>query len=275
MDFEQKKRQFGNEKNYHLENLRIARNFSKEIITEMKDLVRSIVLFGSNSKNTQNKNSDVDIMVVLDNVSVFVSPELREAYHVIVGNLTNKISNKLHILTMNLSDLWDMARKGDPVLINILRFGVPLFDRDLVEPLQYLLEIGKIKPTRESMYNYISRSKVLLDETKNHLENAVLDLYYSVVDIVHSVLIMEKITPPSPKDMPAIYSKAFKGKKIENLSKEIEFFYDLAKKIEYRNLDVKIDGKLFDGAKKKAEKIVSEIDSYIREEIKDKDNFEL
>jgi predicted nucleotidyltransferase len=79
MDFEQKKRTTNNEGNYNLENLKIAREFSKEMLIEMKDFVRSIVLFGSNSKNTTNKNSDIDIMVVLDNVSVYVSPEMREA----------------------------------------------------------------------------------------------------------------------------------------------------------------------------------------------------
>ena len=136
MDFQQKKRVSSREQNYHIENLRIARGFSKDLILEMKELVRSIVIFGSNTHDTLKKDSDIDIMIILDNISVFVSDELREAYKIITNSLCNRYSSKIHLMTVNLSDFWDMARKGDPVFINILRFGMPIFDRDLVEPMQ-------------------------------------------------------------------------------------------------------------------------------------------
>ena len=132
MDFEQKKRNSLNEEQYHIENLKCAREFSKGLLEEMNELVRSIVLFGSNTHDTLDKNSDIDIMVVLNNVTVYVSPELREAYTIILEKLSQKISPKLHIMTVNLSDLWDMARKGDPVLTNILRYGHALFDSCLL-----------------------------------------------------------------------------------------------------------------------------------------------
>src|SRR3989339_558306 len=103
MDFEQKTKPKPNEKNYHLENLKITRDFSKELLNEMGELVRSIVLFGSNSNNTQKKTSDIDIMIVLNNVSVFVTPELREAYKIITNKLNQSIAqNKIHLMTINL-----------------------------------------------------------------------------------------------------------------------------------------------------------------------------
>ncbi len=275
MDFKQRKRISNNEKNYHYENLRIARDFSKNLMKELNELVRSIVLFGSNTNDTLREDSDIDIMVVLDNVSIFVSEELREAYSIILNQLTSKYPNKLHILTMNLSDLWDLARKGDPVLINILRFGMPIIDRDLITPIQYLLEIGKIRPTRESCYNYISRSETLLIETQKHLEEACLDLYYSVVDMVHATLISEGLMPPSPKEMPKIFKKKYSGTKFEKYSKDIEYFYKLFKDIEHhRNLE-KIDGKLYDSAKKKAENLIGDLKEIIENNLKNKDIFEL
>jgi len=274
MDFQQKKKVRNQEHNYHIENLRIARNFSKEILLEMKELVRSIVLFGSNTHDTLNKDSDIDIMIVLDNVSVFVSEELREAYRIITSNLCNKHSNKIHLMSVNLSDLWDMARKGDPVLINILRYGMPIFDRDLIEPLQYLLEIGKIRPTREAVFNYVSRAKTLHEETEKHLEISVLDMYYSVVDIVHASLMCKKIMPPSPKDMPSIFKKEFKEKKYEKIVKDIELFYKVAKDIEHKTGE-KITGKKYDELRKKSESILIELEKFIKIEISKKDTFEL
>lgn len=274
MDFQQKKRVSSREQNYHIENLRIARNFSKEILLEMKELVRSIVLFGSNTHDTLKQNSDIDILIVLDNISVFVSDELREAYKIITSNLTGKHSNKIHLMTINLSDLWDMARKGDPVLINILRYGMPIFDRDLIEPMQYLLEIGKIRPTREAVYNYVSRAKTLHEETEKHLEIAVLDMYYSVVDIVHASLMCKGVMPPSPKEMSIIFKKNFKEKKYEKIIKDIDFFYKLAKDIEH-NKQEKITGKNFDDYLKKSENILNELESFIKSELAKKSDFEL
>ena len=274
MDFKQKKRINSNEEKYHYENLKITRELAKDLILELKELVRSIVIFGSNTNNTLDKDSDIDLMIILDNVSVFVTDELREAYNIILRKLTSKHTDKFHILTINLSDFWDMARKGDPVLINILRFGIPIFDRDLFEPVQYLLEIGKIKPSRETAVNYIARANTLLEETKNHLEEACLDLYYSIIDAVHSSLICNNITPPSPKEMPKIFKKTFNNDaKLKLFTTDIDFFYKLAKDIEYKR--IKIDGKLYDLANIKAKKIISELNKYVNEKIKSTDIFKL
>lgn len=274
MDFKQKKPTDKNEENYHIENLKIAREFSKQLLQEMNELVRSIVIFGSNTNETLNKDSDIDMMIVLNNVSVFVTDELREAYRIITLNLNRKIANdKIHIMTTNLTDLWDMARKGDPVLINVLRFGTPIFDRDLVEPLKFLLEIGKIKPTRESIHNYMARSETLIEETHKHLQNSLLDLNFALIDMVHSTLMCKKITPPSPKEMPDIFAKAFKDDPLGKYSKDIKEMYDLAKQVEYEK--VTITGAEVDKLKKKTQKIIGDLKKYINSELEKKDNMEL
>lgn len=274
MDINKKNHINNNQDKYHYENLKITRDFSKTLLLELDQVVRSIVLFGSNTHDTLNKDSDIDIMVVLDNVSVFVSEELSNAYNILLEKLTKEHKNKLHILTVNLSDLWDMARKGDPVLINILRYGVPIFDRDLIEPIQYLLEIGKIRPTRETAYNYMSRSETLINQTHKHLEEACLDLYYSIVDIVHATLISKNIMPPSPKHMPALFKEAFENTPLEKYSNDIQFFYDLAKDIEH-NSDRIINGKLYDLSNKKAINLFNELNKFTINQIKKTDIFDL
>ena len=275
MEFEQKKRKAtDNEENYHIENLRVVREFSKKLISEMNSLVKGIVLFGSNTKNTLKKDSDIDLMIVLDNVSVFVTDELREAYRVIVNNLIANSSKKLHVMTVNFSDLWDMARKADPVLVNILRTGVPIYDTNLIDPLQYLLEIGKIRPSLETVNNYRSRSKTLLEDTQKHLEDAILDLYYAVIDIVHATLMTAGKMPPSPKEMPELFKRTFKGKELEKHSKFISEVYRLSKDLEKGN-NKKINGKFYDEFKTKCETLIADLDQHTKEEVKKKDIFEL
>lgn len=273
MDFEQKKKVMSNEQQYHFENLRIVREFSKHLIKEMNSLIKSIVLFGSNTHDTLNKESDIDLLIVLDNVSVYVTPELREAYRIIVNNLSSNVSNKLHVMSVNFSDVWDMARKGDPVFINVLRYGVPIYDTNLIEPMQYLLETGKIKPSREAVHNYVARSTTLLEETHKHLADAILDLYYAVVDIVHSSLMVEGIMPPSPKEMPKIFKKTFAKSPLVKFSNQIEEFYKVAKEIEHKNM-VKINGNYYDELAKKANLINSELLKHIEMKLSEKDVFE-
>jgi predicted nucleotidyltransferase len=275
MDFKQEQPLPKNEHQYHMENLRATRTFTKKLLEEMNDLVRSVVLFGSNTQNTLNKDSDIDIMIVLNNVSVFVTPELKEAYQIITKRLTQDISDKFHILTINLSDLWDMARKGDPILVNILRFGMPIFDRDLIEPMQYLLETGKIRPTKESIDNYSARASTLLEESNFHIKEALMDLYYAVIDQAHATLMIHNVLPPSPKEMPKIFRETFKDKKtLGKYSNDIEEFYTLSKELEHKSGTLST-GSYYDTMRKKAQRLISALHEYNSKELKNKTTFDL
>jgi len=276
MEFEQLNKVIKNEDNFHYDDLKIIRQFTKSLIDEMKSLVKAVVVFGSNAKvETAKQGSDLDIMIVLDNVNTYVTPELREAYKVIVGKLINDYGHdKLHLMTVNFSDYFDMSRKGDPVLINVLRTGVVIFDTNIISPMQYLLEIGRIKPTRETVFNYQSRAEILLAETEKHIEEAILDLYYAAVDIVHSSLIVKGIIPPSPKEMPDIFKNSFKGTKLAKYSKTIDKLYKFSKDLEHKNIS-KFNGELYDNLRVETTELVNNLKEYNMNQIKKKDIFEL
>ncbi len=275
MDFTQQKKVPKNESLYPLENISKVREFSKEFLDEMGELVRSIVLFGSNATKTSHEKSDIDVLIILDNVGVYVSDELREAYRIITEKITSNISDNFHLMTVNLSDFWDMSRRGDPVLINILRTGMPIFDRDLFEPMQYLLEIGKVRPTREAATNYLCRSENLLVESSNHIKEGLLDLYYGVVDSVHAALMSQGIAPPSPKDMPNLFKKTFKeNAQLMKYSSTIKEFYSLEKSLEHGSKK-SITGEYFDEMSNKAKELISTLNTFTKKEIQKKDIFEL
>jgi len=274
MDFKQQIKKHQNEEKYHIQNLKITREFSRKLIKEMGELVRSIVIFGSNTTDTLNKDSDIDLLIVLNNVTVFVTEELKEAYRIITNKLNIDIANnKIHIMTLNLSDLWDMSRKGDPVLTNILRDGTPLFDRDLIMPLQYLLEIGRIRPTKEAIYNYKARAETLLEETSKHMQNSLLDLYYSTIDMAHATLMTIKITPSSPKEIPEIFQKEFKKTPLEKYGIQIKEIYELFKKVEKNK--IQITGKEIDKYTKQTTKLIKDLNKFIKKELNSENNFDL
>ena len=43
-------------------------DFSKELIDKVDGLVKAIVLFGSYSQNKENEKSDIDILIVVDDI---------------------------------------------------------------------------------------------------------------------------------------------------------------------------------------------------------------
>ncbi|MCJ7757484.1 MAG: hypothetical protein MUP24_05005, partial [Gillisia sp.] len=88
------------------------------------------------------KGSDIDILIIIDDVRAELTAEFVEAYRVIVEKIAFKISKKLHITTLKLTNFWDYTRAGDPIVINMLRDGIPLMDYGFFEPLQILLPVS-------------------------------------------------------------------------------------------------------------------------------------
>ena len=177
-------------------------------------------------------------------------------------------------MTVNFSDYWDMSRKGDPIIINVLRNGVVIFDTNIVQPMQYLLELGKVKPSRETVYNYQARAETLLEETEKHIEEAVMDLYYAAIDITHSTLIVKGIISPSPREMPEIYKKEFKGTKLAKYGKIIEKLYKVSKDLEYKKIS-RFDGALYDELRKQTSELIITLKEYNTKQLSKKDIFEL
>jgi len=266
-----------NEDYYHYENLKIARDFSKALIKEVPNLIKSIVIFGSTAIEKNTPESDVDILIIVDNISYIITEEVKNAYYTIVEDLVNKISTRLHITTINLTDFWDQNRNGDPIIINILRTGYALYDENLFIVAQALLKMGKIRPTFEAALNYRNRSLMLFENNRQYLEEALKDLYYAVTDISHSILILEKELPPSPRNIGEIFEKHFKKSKkkdFHRISEDIKEFYKLYKDIEHKkikNINIETYTKYY----KKAENIINTLNKYFNKKVKNIDIFNI
>ncbi len=126
---------------YKKEDFDIAYEFSKKIYNEMKDLVKATVLFGSSARKTASQG-DIDVLVIIDDLTVRLTPELTEAYTLITEKTIAETSNMLHVTTLKLTAFWEYVRSGDPVIINMLREGIALLDTGFFEPIQFLLKQG-------------------------------------------------------------------------------------------------------------------------------------
>jgi len=246
MKFDIKKKDSPVKGNYKKEDIDIAYDFAKKSYKEFGSFLKAIVLFGSAARRDR-KAGDIDILVVIDDVSVGISEDMAEAYRIIVEKLVNNISKRLHITTLRFTNFWEYVRSGDPVGMNMLREGVPLIDSGFFEPMQHLLMQGRVRPSKEAVMVYLNRAKKTTHNSRWHLLQATLDLYWAVIDAAHAALMSQGGMPPSPADVASeLKIKLVDKKKLEKrYVTDMKFFYDISKKIVHGKLN-RVTGKDYD-----------------------------
>ncbi|MBI2550616.1 nucleotidyltransferase domain-containing protein [Candidatus Woesearchaeota archaeon] len=269
MEFQVPKQQNPNIKSYNKEELRVAYEFAKRMHGEFGDFLKAIVLFGSTAKHIVNKAGDVDLLVVVDDVTVTPTQELVEAYRIIVEKMVTDVSTRLHVTTIKLSTFWEYIRAGDPIGMNILRDGVALLDTGFFDPLRALLMRGRIRPSEEAVWTYFARAPRTLHNAKWHVLQAVIDMYWAVIDAAHAAIMVLGETPPSPDHVAFILEE--KLVKPNHLDRKyavtVNRLYLLQKKIMHREIR-EIKGAYLDTLFKEAQDFVERIDELINKRFK-------
>ena len=199
MKFDIPRKEHPNLEKYPKQDIDIAYKFANEIYSELGSLIRAVVLFGSSARKTTTEKSDIDVLVILDDLTISLTREVTEAYSVIVQKSIVRVSTRLHITTLRFTSFWDYIRNGDPIGINMLRDGVALIDSGFFDPLQALLKKGRIRPTSESIWAYYVKSPNTLHNSKWHILQASIDLYWAVIDAAHAALMKLGEIPPTPE----------------------------------------------------------------------------
>lgn len=264
MKFDLPRREHPNLEKYERHDVDLAYRFANELYSEMGSLIRGVVIFGSSARKTTTAKSDVDILVIIDDLMLSLSPEVLEAYRVIVNRLIVKVSTRLHITTLRFTAFWEYMKNGDPIGINILRDGVALIDAGFFEPLQVLLKKGRIRPTSESIWTYYIRAPNTLHNSKWHIMQATLDLYWSVIDAAHAALMQHGEIPPTPEHVADLLEQKLVKKKLleQKYVATMRHFYKLMKMIVHREIK-EIKGEEYDRYYKAAEDFVNRMRQFI------------
>lgn len=204
----------------------IAMDFATKVYDKFDQMIKSIVLFGSSAKRVSTPDSDIDIIIIIDDVSIRWDQELIAWYREELGKIikTNPYAKALHINTVKLSTWWDDMMRGDPVVINVLRYGDALIDfGGFFNPLRILLKEGKIRSTPESIYTLLQRAPGHMTRAKQSMLAAVDGLYWTMVDSAHAALIAANVMPSSPEAIPEVLTEQFV--KTKRLNKKYVSYY--------------------------------------------------
>jgi len=240
----------------------IAADFAEKVYKKFDRMVKSVILFGSQVKHTSIVGSDIDIIIIVDDTVVQFDEKLISWYREELGQLVqlNPYKRDLHINTVKLTTWWEDLTKGDPTLINIIRYGEALIDyAGFFEPMKILLQQGRIKSTPESIY-------VMLDRVPRHIVrsqqaelSAIEGCYWAMVESAQAILMAIRVLPPSPEHIAVLLKEHFVDKKFLKMKYVSGFkeLYDLHRKIIHQEVK-NLDGRVIDQWQKLAQEFFRE-----------------
>ena len=253
----------------------IAIDFASKVQKKFDRLVKASVLFGSraSAKDNAQEGSDIDIILIVDDAAVEWDLELVSWYREELAKLISGQSygRELHINTVKLTTWWEDLLHGDPVVINILRYGEALIDYGgFFNPIKALLLKGKIRSTPEAVHAALRRAPQHLMRSKMAELGAVEGAYWTMVDSAHAALITAGKIPPSPEHIPDMLKETFVDKNMlkMNFVRGMQEIYELHKTITHGRLhDIK--GREIDEWQDVAEKFMMEMTRIINVMLED------
>jgi len=257
-----------------LDNKEIAMDFASQVQKKFDRIVKASILFGSQAKNESTASSDIDIVLIIDDAAIQWDLELiswyREELSKIIAN--NKYGVDLHVNTVKLTTFWNDLMHGDPVVINILRYGEALIDYGgFFNPLKSLLLQGKVSSTVEAVYTCLQRAPSHLARSKTSEMSSIEGVYWCMVDSAQAALMTAGKMPPSPEHIPVMLKETFVDAKLlsSNYVQAMRDLYLLHKGILHGEI-AHIKGSEIDRWQDIAEKFLVEITELINRMIDSK-----
>jgi len=195
-------------------NKEVAMDFAQAVHQKFDRLIKASILFGSQAKDTATPDSDIDIVLIIDDASIEWDLPLmawyREELGKIIAAKAKGMKREFHINTIKLTTWWLDLLHGDPVIINIIRYGEGLIDSGgFYHPIKALLLKGKIKSTPEAAYAALQRAPTHLARSRAAEMGAIEGVYWAMVDSAQAALITAGKVPPSPEHIPVMLKETF------------------------------------------------------------------
>ncbi|MEM7826983.1 MAG: nucleotidyltransferase domain-containing protein [Candidatus Aenigmatarchaeota archaeon] len=246
--------------------LKLAQKFADIIVKKYKRIVKSVVVFGSLTRGDFTEKSDIDILLIIDDTLARFTPEMREAFDLKIQDIGKEISENISVQpAWTLTEFWDMARIGHPLLYTIVRDGWALYDTGFFIPVRKLLEAGKIPHTLEAvelLMHGVPKKIERVEAAKLYM--IAEDLYYAMLNASQAVLMFMGRHSPIPKQTPKdveeylVNTKLLKKKYLRYLEQVIKFRKD----VEHKKIK-KISGVKLDKFIQKANEYVDEIEEIL------------
>ncbi|HLE07617.1 MAG TPA: nucleotidyltransferase domain-containing protein [archaeon] len=238
----------------HPEAVESLKEISEDLLKEFPGAIKAIWVYGSAARGTAKPTSDIDMMVLLDDVQKEISSGIIEMIDGRLLELTKKMQKEKKVnfhaqAPKKLSDWWDLLRSGEPWVFTSMRDAIPIYDPSgYIEPIQRLLSAGRMHGTWERSHMLIERAPFRLQSARKiFIEEITADLLSAMVDSSHAVLMYAGTAPPSAPQIGAEMRRQFCEKNLlePGFPELYEDFFETVKKIEHGEM-TKVSGKELD-----------------------------
>ncbi len=237
--------------------LRVVSIHKSLVLRKFEKYVASYVIGGSLVRGTADKDSDVDVFVVIDDTDVKRMPriELLEKLRGIIYDYIREatalagVKNILNVQVYLLTDFWQSVKDAHPVMFTFIRDGIPLYDRGTFIPWKLLLLSGRIKPSPEAIDLYMKQGEQTEDFVKRRLLDSMVDIYWGILTPTQAMMMLAGEAPPVPKhtveEVKKVLverEKVMSLKDLAILEKAVKLYkdYEHGKLLEYPGKDVDI-----------------------------------
>jgi predicted nucleotidyltransferase len=181
-----------------------AETFKKEILKRYKDLIKTVFVFGSYLRNDFTAESDLDVLILLDDTKMLITPEFKNKITQDAYQIAKNTDPLLHVQpAWTVTEFWDMVRLSHPLLHTVLRDGWALYDEGFFIPMKKLLERGKIPASLEAIELLMASAPQKIERARSvKLYQISEDCYGAMLNSSQAVLMYLGKPVPDPKNTP-------------------------------------------------------------------------
>ena len=254
----------------------LAEKFKDAVVKKYQKILKSVVVFGSVVRGDCHEGSDIDIIVIYDDVAARFTPDMKAEFDFQLQTIAKSIHPLMSIQpAWSLTEFWEMARNGHPLLLTVVRDGWALYDTGFFIPFRKLLEMGKIYPSMEAinLFSTEAPAKIIRVESAK-MTMIAEDLYYAMLNSAQALLMFMKKELPPPKHTPKILREELvkTGKLPEKYYYYLKRVIEFRKGVEHKEISY-VSGKKLDMYIAMAKKFVGRMAKMLKE-LKNKDKSE-
>ena len=247
--------------------LQLANKFKDVVVKKYGSIIKSVIIFGSLTRKDFHSKSDIDMLVIVDDIAARFTPETKDIFDSEIYSMAKKISKDIVVQpAWSLTEFWDMVRIGHPLVSTIIRDGWALYDTGFFIPVRKLLELGKIPTTLEAVEKFMQDAPKKIQRVEaGKLFMVAEDIYYAMLNASQAVLMYIGITPPAPKNTAKFLKENMvdsEGILEQEYVDQLDNIIELRKKIEHKEIQ-DISGADLDKYIKLAKKFISRMEQLL------------
>ena len=220
------------------ERMNVARTYATKLVQKFKNRIKAVVVYGSTAKGTHHEKSDLDIFVIMDDTGIEgeIPDSVKDKIWDDLVRIAQDTDKRITIQAfMFLTEFWDNLRVAEPVLISILRYGIPVYDVGVFMPAKRMVERGKVPTTKEAVDKKIYSAPKFVDYAVSRIKSAAHYLEQAVASAGNAALMMVGRLPVNKEEVADALDSIFveRGMLEKEVTEKIREVVKFAKEVEY------------------------------------------